>query len=428
MSDGAGTGGRPVEVLVLGAGARGAGYSDIIAAHPELGRVVAVAERNPIRRARFAEKHQLAPENVFETWQEALARPRFADLAIVATQDAYHVEPAIACAEAGYAVLLEKPVAPTEAETRTVIEAVKKAGVIFGVCHVLRYTPHTVALMALLAKGAIGEIVSVEHLEPVGWWHDAHSFVRGNWGNEAASSPMLLAKSCHDLDWLLHVVGRRCERVASFGSLYHFKPENRPEGAADRCLDCPAHIENTCPYSAKRIYLTALERGAIDWPIATITDDHTEAGVLTALREGPYGRCVYACDNDVVDHQVVQMEFEGGVTASFTMVAFTTMRGRNTRIFGTHGELTTDSQVITIDDFRTLERRVIDTALSADGAQESGHGGGDEGLVVAMLRAVQAGDQGLVSSDADQSLESHVMVFAAETARRQGTVERVSLS
>lgn len=430
MSDrtgGPGTGGRPVDVLVVGAGARGAGYSELIAAHPDLGRVVAVAEPNAVRRERFAHRFGLPADRVFETWQQALALPRFADLAIVATQDAHHVRPAIACAEAGYHLLLEKPIAPTEAETRTVVAAVKRTGVIFGVCHVLRYTPHTKALMRLLEEGAVGDIVSIEHLEPVGWWHDAHSFVRGNWGNEAASSPMLLAKSCHDLDWLRHVVGSPCRRVASFGSLVHFTREHQPPGAADRCLDCPAHIETACPYSARRIYLTALERGAIEWPVSVITDDPTERGVLTALREGPYGRCVYACDNDVVDHQVVQLEFEGGVTASFTMVAFTTMRGRQTRIFGSHGELTTDSRTITVDDFRTLERRVIDTEPIGDGALASGHGGGDEGLVVAMLNAVRQGDQQLVSSGADQSLESHLMVFAAEQARRRGTVEPVVL-
>ncbi len=416
---------RPVEVLVLGAGSRGAGYADIIAELPELGRVVAIAEPDPTRRTRFADKHGLPADRVFDTWQAALAEPRLADLVIVATQDADHVEPTIAAADAGYHILLEKPIAPTEAETRRTVEAVKRAGVFFGVCHVLRYTPHTVALKRLLDEGVIGDIISVEHLEPVGWWHMAHSFVRGNWGNAERSSPMLLAKSCHDLDWLLHIVGKRCERVSSFGSLRHFTAANAPEGAADRCLACPAHVEAGCPYSATRIYLTALAVNPGGWPVSVITDDHTESGVLTALRDGPYGRCVYACDNDVVDHQIVALEFEGGVTASFTMVGFTGSRHRNTRIFGSHGEITTDSNVITIEDFRDGSVRTIDTGAGLDGTVVSGHGGGDGGLIVAMLSAVRQGRRELILSDSDSSLESHLMVFTAERARQHGTVEAV---
>jgi predicted dehydrogenase len=296
---------------------------------------------------------------------------------------------------------------------------------LFAVCHVLRYTPHTVALKRLLADGAIGEVLSIEHLEPVGWWHAAHSYVRGNWGNEGRSSSMLLAKSCHDLDWLLAVVGRPCDRITSFGSLSYFTRAHQPEGAADRCLECPLEVESVCPYSAKRIYLTALERGAIEWPLSVITDDPSRDGVMAALRDGPYGRCVYACDNDVVDHQVVSMEFAGGVTASFTMTAFTTMRGRNTRIFGSHGEITTDSQFITIDDFRTGEREVIDTAASADDGAAGGHGGGDEALVAAFTAALRAGDPSLVPTTAEESLRSHLMVFAAERSRRLRTVEAV---
>ena len=420
--------GRPVDVLVLGAGSRGAGYAAITADVPDLGRVVGVADPNPVRRQRFAEQHGLDPARVFASWQDALAVPKFADLAIVATQDADHVSPAIAAAEAGYHLLLEKPIAPTEAETRKVVAAVKATGVMFGVCHVLRYTPHTVQLKALLDDGAIGDVISVEHLEPVGWWHMAHSFVRGNWGNEERSSPMLLAKSCHDLDWLLHIVDRRCERVASFGSLTHFTRAHQPEGAADRCLECPVQIESVCPYSAKRIYLTALKQNPGGWPVNVITDDQTESGVLAALREGPYGECVYATDNDVVDHQVVAMEFEGGVTVSFTMTGFTGSRSRNTRIFGSHGEITTDSGVITIEDFRNGEVRRIDTTAGTEGTIRSGHGGGDEGLMLAMLRAVQQGRRDLILSDADSSLESHLMVFTAEKARHRGTVERVVLS
>ncbi len=417
---------RP-RVLVVGAGARGSGYGEYVGMHPAEGVLVGVAERNPERRAYFATRHAIPPENVFETWEEALSRPAFADLVIIATQDAYHVEPAIKAAEAGYHILLEKPIAPTADECRRVVAAVEKAGVLFAVCHVLRYTPHTLRLQALLAEGAIGDVQSIEHHEPVGYWHAAHSYVRGAWRKESESSPMLLAKSCHDLDWLLAIAGRRCERVSSFGSTGHFTRAHQPEGAADRCLECPQRIESVCPYSAKKLYVGLAESGYTDWPLSVVTADTSVAGTMAALRDGPYGRCVYACDNDVVDHQVVQLEFAGGLTASFTMTAFTTMRARHTRLFGSHGEIHTDSQVITVDDFRTGDRRVIDMALEQDDYFGGGHWGGDAGLMRAVLAALRAGDASLVPSDASQSLQGHLMVFSAERARRHGTVEDVPL-
>ena len=412
--------------LVLGAGSRGTTYAGHLADYPEQGEVVAVAEPDPYRRAVFAERHSLPADQVYGSWQEALAQPKLADAVMITTQDADHVGPAVAAAAQGYHIMLEKPIAPTEEEVRLVVAAAQAAGVLLAVCHVLRYTPHTVTLQRLIAEDAIGEVVGIEHLEPVGWWHAAHSFVRGNWRNESLSSPMLLAKSCHDIDWLLAVAGRPCERVTSFGSLSYFNRAHQPEGAADRCLDCPTQIEQSCPYSAKRIYLGALDRGVTDWPLSVITNDPTSEGVMAALADGPYGRCVYACDNDVVDHQVVSMEFAGGLTASFTMTAFSTMRGRNTRIFGSHGEITTDSQVITIDDFRTGERRVVDTAVGADDGAAGGHGGGDGALVTAFTAALRAGDPSLVPTTAEDSLRSHLVVFAAERARRQGTVEALT--
>ncbi len=410
--------------MVLGAGARGRAYADYVARHPDEGEIVAVADHNPVRRQWFADTFDLPADRVFVSWEEALAQPRLADLVTVTTQDAYHVAPAVAAARLGYHILLEKPMAPTEEECREVVAAVEEAGVLLAVCHVLRYTPHTLALQKLIAEGAIGDIVSIEHLEPVGFWHFAHSFVRGSWRNEAESSPVLLAKSCHDIDWLLAIAGRPCTRVSSFGSLMHFRPENQPQDAGERCVTCPSHVESRCPYSAKKLYLGALALGQTGWPVNVITDDVTEAGVEKALQEGPYGRCAYLCDNDVLDHQVVNLEFEGGLTASFTMSAFTTMRGRMTKIFGTMGEISTNSEIITVDDFRTFDHYTIDTRSGGQSAAD-GHGGGDDGLMRAVLGALRTGDPSLIPSDAQQSLQSHLMVFAAERARTSGTVEPV---
>ncbi len=414
-----------VSLIVVGAGSRGSGYAKYALEHPETLSIVGVAEPREFQRVALAQAHGIAPENVFHDWQELLDKPKLADGVIIATQDTLHTAPAVALAAKGYHLLLEKPLAPTADECRRIVQAVKNAGVLLGVGHVLRYTAYTTRLKEVLASGRIGEIVSVQHLEPVGPTHQAHSFVRGNWRNEAESSPMLLAKSCHDIDWLRYIMAKPCVSVASFGSLRHFRASEKPNGASERCLTCPEHVESQCPYSAKRYYLGCLERGHLEWPLAIITDDLTEQGVLNALESGPYGRCVYACDNDVVDHQVVNLTFADDATVSFTMTAFAQGRGRETHIFGTRGEICGDSRHIRIYDFLTDTEETIDTEHTSDGSILSGHGGGDFGIMKAFVRAIADNDPNAILSGPDETLESHLMVFAAETARKQGTVERL---
>ena len=408
---------------VVGAGDRGTSYARWIAEHPDRARVVAVAEPQPYRRAALAQRHGVPPEHVFSSWQELAARPRLADAAIVATRDDDHVEPSIALAGKGYHLLVEKPLAPTEAECRRLVEAVSGAGVLFAVCHVLRYRPYTALLKRIVDSGRIGDVQSVQHLEPVGWWHYAHAFVRGNWRRTDEASFMLLAKSCHDIDWLRHVVGRPIERVSSFGSLNHFRPEHKPAGAAARCLDCA--VEPNCAYSGTRLYLGMVREGSTGWPVSVLVDDVTEDSVRRALREGPYGRCVYDSDNDVVDHQVVSMEFAGGVTATFQMTAFTPHADRRTQIFGTRGFIDGDGDRLSIFDFTT--RETVELSASSLGSDAgTGHGGGDAGLMEAFTTAVATGDGSSILSGPAESLETHLAVFAAERARVQGTVERVS--
>jgi predicted dehydrogenase len=409
----------PVSFLIAGAGNRGQGYATFCEKLPHRARVAAVAEPRDYQRSLVAAKHGLPPERVFRTWQEAAAVPRMADAVIIATQDAMHVEPAVAFAKLGYHILLEKPMAPTEEGCRLIVDAVRRSGAMMGVCHVLRYTAYTQQLKALLDEGAVGEIVSVQHLEPVGYWHQAHSFVRGNWRNEKESTFLLMAKSCHDLDWLAYVVGRPCTAVSSFGSLRYFRADQKPAGAAARCLDCA--VEPACPYSAKKIYFGFLKKGVKGWPLEVLTDDISEAGLLAALREGPYGRCVYACDNDVVDHQVVNFEFAGGSTASFTVTAFNAAGGRITRIFGTKGELYGDSRHIKVRDFLTDQERTIDTE-AGDQSILGGHGGGDGGLMDRFTAAVAQGRPELILSGIEASWASHQLVFAAERARRERRV------
>ena len=328
----------------------------------------------------------------------------------------------MALAEQGYHLLLEKPMAVTPEMCRSIVEAARSARVTLAVCHVLRYTPYTRALRRLLDSGVIGQIVSVQHLEPVGWWHQAHSFVRGNWRRTDESTFMLMAKSVHDIDWLNHLVGRPARRVSSFGSLHHFRPEQRPSGAGERCIDCA--IEPDCPYSAKRIYLGCLGNPAAErWPLQTVTSARTEQGVLDALRAGPYGRCVYRCDNDVVDHQVVNLEYEGGTTASFTMTAFTDFTFRQTKVFGTHGCLEGNGREVEVLNFRTGKR---ERHLIEDSTDQDPHAGGDTGLVRAFIEALLSGQPEDHLTPPEESLASHLLTWAAEEARLTSTVVHLS--
>jgi len=387
---------------------------------------VAVAEPRDIRRERIAAAHRVPPTHRYTDWRQLASQGRIADAVVIATQDAMHAEPAVVFAELGYHILLEKPIAPNLDDCTRIVSAVQKAGVLFAAGHVLRYTPYTRLVKSIIDAGEIGDIVSIQHLEPVGFWHYAHSYVRGNWRRQNESAFMLLAKSCHDLDWLQYITGQRIRRVASFGGLRHFTPANKPAGAASRCLDCA--LEATCPYSAVRLYVGQLRAGAHGWPLSVVVDEPTEETLMVALREGPYGRCVYDCDNDVVDHQVVALEFTDGVSGTFTMTAFTGAGlHRHTRIFGTRGELIGDGEEIHVRDFLSQSIRTTQVPYVGDATAGGGHGGGDAGLMDAFARAVATGDPASILSGPDETLASHLAVFTAETARQRGEVLTVPL-
>jgi len=412
------------KLLIIGAGGRGNRYADETKRLSDKAAVVGVADPQEYYRTRMAQAHSIASENIFQDWREAAARERFADAVVICTHENMHLEPAVAFARKGYHVLLEKPMAPDEKSCEEIVKAVEDAGVIFAVCHVLLYTKYTRTLKQIIDEGRIGEVVNLQHLEPVRYWQYAHGFVRGKWRNEQNTSPMLLAKSCHDLDWIRHVMGRPCRQVQSFGNLIHFRKSEQPAGAAERCLECA--IEKSCPYSAKKIYLDdmLIKKGRTDWPVNCLTPEPNVESVTEALRHGPYGRCVYACDNSVVDQQIVNLLFEGGASASFTMIGFAAddgSGGRKTRIFGTKGMIEGDSSVIKVCEFLTDKEEIIDTNAS-DGSMAGGHGGGDGKLMDAFVEAIATNDPSALLSGSDVTLDSHRMVFAAERSRKTGQV------
>ncbi|MEN8126228.1 MAG: Gfo/Idh/MocA family oxidoreductase [Planctomycetota bacterium] len=410
---------KKVQLFIVGAGNRGFAYAEYARMHPEQAVITGVAEPRDYYRNKMAAEHNIPPEHVFKDWREAVDKEKFADAVIIATQDTQHTDPAVTFSEKGYHMLLEKPMSTRPEECRKITSTVLKNNTIFAVCHVLRYTNYTQRLKEIIASGAIGRIVSMQHLEPVGYWHHAHSFVRGNWRKENEASFMLLAKSCHDIDWIQYIMDSRCTAVSSFGSLMHFRQENKPAKAADRCTECGCEPE--CPYSAKKIYLSRAQEGNFEWPLDTITSDLTVAGIEKAIETGPYGRCVYACDNDVVDHQVVDMRFENETTVTFTMTAFTEMCDRRTRIFGTKGELYGDGKSIEYYDFLTNQRHK-ENVSALDGDISSGHGGGDYNLMKNFVTAVAQNDRSRILSGPTETLESHTLIFAAEKARIENCV------
>jgi predicted dehydrogenase len=416
---------KPIRLIIIGAGSRGSSFAQFAQQNSDQARVVGVAEPRPFYRQRVADQNRVLPAHTAADWSELADQPKFADAVIIATPDRYHAEPAVAFAEKGYAILLEKPMATNEADCRRIVKAVQLHQNIFAVFHDFRYMNYTRRLKEVITSGLIGDIVSIQHLEPVGYWHQAHSYVRGNWRNEAESTFMLLSKSCHDIDWLRYLIGKRCIQVSSFGSLTHFKRDQKPSeaGEALRCLDCA--FEPQCPFSARRFYLGRYRKGDYGWPLDVITSEFSEEAVMTALRQGPYGRCVYECDNDVVDHQVVNLLYENGVTASFTMTAFAEVSDRKTQIFGTRGELRGDLAKIIHYDFLTEKTETIDTTL-AD-SPTGGHWDGDINVLRSFVRAVATGDTSSILSGAEETLETHLTVFAAEKSRRTGKTVKIVL-
>lgn len=412
-----------IKIIVVGAGGRGKDYTDIMARFPEKFQVVGVAEPIESRREYMRTKHNIPDENCFDTWEKILEKPKFADAAIISTMDRMHFAPAMEAIRKGYNLLLEKPAAPTAEECLAIESEAKKYGVRILVCHVLRYSPFYVTLKSLIDKGEIGRVMSIQHAEGVGNVHQSHSFVRGNWGNAEKSSPMLLQKSCHDMDILQWLVGKECKRVSSFGSLTYFIKENAPEGSPDYCIEgCPMAAE--CPYNAVKLYYDDKDN---DWfrNAATGIVSPTDDEVAHALRTTQYGKCVFKCDNNVVDHQVVNLEFEDGTVVDFNMSAFN-KGGRYIRVMGTKGEIlnrNTDG-ILELYKFEDGSKTLIDIKTYGD-TIVSGHGGGDEGIVHALYDYLTTGVITEQLSEIGISVKNHMIAFASEESRHTGKVVNV---
>lgn len=404
---------RKVKVAVLGAGRRGMeAYTPYLLDNPHLGEVVAVAEPNKSKQEKFKEMYNISDENIFDNYIDLLDREKLADAVIISTNDDMHYEPCKLALEKGYHVLLEKPMSNSLDEIIKLDSLAKKYNnQTFMVCHVLRYTPFFTKLKEIIDSKELGELVTIQHNENIGYWHFAHSFTRGNWRNSNDTSPLILAKSCHDMDILLWLANSKCKKIASFGNLVHMKSSNFKEGMGERCYDCS--VEHQCPYSAKRLYID--EDRSIK---KSVHINPTVENLEQALKKGPYGRCVYKCDNNVVDNMVSIIEFENKVTATFNLSAFTKECDRTIKLMFTHGEVggSMENSEIRVKKFGSSDEKIIKLAKGL-----KGHGGGDMEIIKDFINLV-GDNSGEAKTSASKSTESHIMAFAAEYSRISGNV------
>ena len=402
---------KKLTFAIMGMGNRGTAYAAKQLKYPDEMEVVAMADTRRIRLDAANKYLHLPEDRLFASADALLAQPKLADIMVIATQDAQHRDHALRAMELGYDLLLEKPIS-NKLEDIVVIEAAaKRLGRRVIVCHVLRYTVFYQQVKRLIDEGIVGRVRSVEAMEQVGYYHYAHSYVRGNWHKEADSSPMILAKCSHDMDILQWLTGKQCKKVSSFGTQSYFTAENCPEGATETCFDCP--VEN-CPYHAPKFYVGRIPK----WPTTILQPEPTEENILQTLRETNYGKCVFKMDNDVVDHQTVNMLLEDNVTVSFQMVGFTNQQTRTIRVMGTEGEIWGNfhENILYYQRFGETKVNSIDLTTLCD--DFTGHGGGDARLIYDVIRLYRGDDFDTSAiTFLDRSAQSHYLAFAAEKSR-----------
>lgn len=408
-----------MKYVLIGAGSRGMIYGSWAAEHGI--EIAAIAEPRPDRRKAAGEKLNV-PENMrFSDASQVLNLGKIADAAIIATMDRDHFSHTMKALDCGYDILLEKPISPDPKECIAIEEKANRLGRKITVCHVLRYTSFWGKIKEILDTGELGKIVAIKHSENIGNFHMAHSFVRGNWRNDRLSSPIIMQKSCHDLDILLWLTGSHCTRVSAFGGLRYFREENAPAGSGARCCDCPA--AESCRFNAYRVYTPILGQ----WPADVVCLEQTPQALEEALRTGPYGRCVFRCDNNVCDHMSMILEFEDGVTATFSLTAQTNGIHRNIHIMCENGEILADDaqRQIVVNPFVSNQAETFSSCTIHVRANSSGHGGGDAGIMedfTAGLSCPEAESRSSIS----RSVESHLMACALEQSRLTGQTVEIS--
>ena len=427
---------KQIKVVLVGAGDRANSYSKLSKFKPEKIRVVGLVDPDPVRLKLMKEAYNVAEENCFSDLQDFLQKDRFADAVVNGTMDQLHVQTSIPVLEKGYDLLLEKPFCVNEEEMWKLKEVTDRTGRKVMICHVLRYTPFYSSIKKHVLNGEIGNIVSMELSEHVSHHHFGVSYMRGKWANESVcGSPILLAKSCHDIDLMMWMKnGIKPIAVSSFGSDFQFRPKNKPEGAGTNCLvNCPPEVEKNCIYSARKNYLEP----RLHW--MCYVGKALEGGEITAetVRESlkdpknPFGRCVWDCEHDVVDNQTVSIQFEDGSSGVFNLMGGAAKAQRKIHLIGTKGEIQGEFEsskyvVRTVDQEGTVVEKEIDLKLTGDMDGEfGGHGGGDLRLAEDFVDWLSEDKESISRTNLADSIYSHLTIFRAEKSRKNGTVEKI---
>ncbi|MFC1452098.1 Gfo/Idh/MocA family protein [Verrucomicrobiota bacterium] len=428
---------QPKTAIIVGAGHRACAYASFAHTHPDRLKIVGVADPSALRRGMAANRFELSAAQC-HTDADALAQQgRQADLIINGTMDHQHVPTSLPLLEQGYDMLIEKPFATTEAEMWQFVDSAKRNNCKVAVCHVLRHAPFYVAIREKIAEGVIGEVMSVQAIEHVSYHHMSVGYIRGKWRRaDYCGSPMLMSKSCHDLDiiaWMKSGI-HPC-RVTSFGNNFQFRSEKAPPDAGTRCVvDCP--IEQQCLYSARKHYLDHPSR----WSFYVWDSlEHIEAPTIQdkeeSLRTSPYGLCAWKTDMDVVDHQSVIIEFQDGCTATFNMIGGTSKPSRALHLVGTKGEIEgrmeDSSFVIRHIDPRPGQEEcteeLVDLNVGGDmtGAG-GGHGGGDMRMVDDFLKYVTDEEPSLSTTSIEDSVSGHLIGFCADQSMQERRVVEIN--
>lgn len=398
-----------VKVAVIGAGVRGTyTYAPYILEYPNLCEIVAVVETKKGRRDLFSQKYNLKEEYIFESEEQFFASEKIADAVIIATSDDSHYNYAKLALEKGYHILLETPMANSLDGLVHLKELSHTySDRILMTCHVLRHTEFFNKLKEIIDSRELGELSSIQYNENIGYLNFAHSYVRGNWRNSSDTSPLILSKSSHDMDILLYLTGSKFRKIASFGSLKHFNSDSFKLTMSENCYRCSE--EENCPYSCKKIYL---ENNSVMNNAVHINP--TKENLETILKEGPYGRCVYRSDNNVVDNMVSIIEFENNVSATFNLSAFTKECNRTIKLMFTHGEVggSFNDNEIRIKKFGEDEDRLLSL-----GKNDLSNNNANSNLIKSFINSVSQKNYISPNSNIKDSINSHVMAFAAEYSR-----------
>lgn len=425
---------RPITAIIVGAGHRSFVYSELAKTNPEMLKIVGVADPNPIRRKKAMDYFGFKEDMCFENAEELAKKGKLADTVINGTMDEQHLETAVPLLDAGYDMLLEKPFAPNEEEMRQIVNCAKKNNSKVMICHVLRYTPFYYAIKERIVNGEIGDIINIQTTEHVSYHHLSTSYIRGKWANsDKCHTSMLLAKCCHDLDIIMWMMSEtKPKQISSFGGKFQFKPENAPKEAGTICMkDCP--LVDTCVYSTKRLYIDHPDRWAFYvWDALEGKKNVTIEDKIALMKsDSPYAKCIYKCDNNVVDHQSVLINFESGATGTHNMVGGSAEPRREIHIIGTKGEIFGNFEeskftVLKIDpspdahneecDVEEVDLRVTGDMVGAYG----GHGGGDERLAADFVKFIRGEKPSLACTSIFDSVAGHLSVYLADKSRENG--------